>query len=260
MDLSAEDILERDFRSRRRGYDSDEVDEFLELVARHVHELEEEVEESRRLLERPIELGGHQLASIFNRAQEITDDLMEQARTSRDHAQKEADELAAKILGEARSEAEALRSRAREETTSQREDAEAYASQLRAEVEKERSEADRYAQQVRSDAEEEAERIRSEVRKEAETVRSDAEERALHLREQAETRAQEIMSEADEKARAETEDAERRVEQLRASERHLIDNLKSAEEALRSAAGWGGDAPADPTNSSPNDGSDLRSG
>lgn len=135
MELRAKDVIERDFSTRRRGYDMDEVDEFLEVVARRLHQLQQELDESTQSLNRPIELAGHQIAELFARAQQIHDEVAAEAETMRTRAGEETGAQRQRLLEEARAEAAEERTRAQEQAAALVRDAEEQAEQIRRESE-----------------------------------------------------------------------------------------------------------------------------
>jgi cell division initiation protein len=130
MDLRPEDILERDFTSRRRGYDVDEVDGFLELVARRVLELQQELEETRRRFDKPMERAGQELSELFARAQEIGDSYTAEAEALLARARDDTQNERTRIIEEARAAAEEQRSQATEEAATRLREAEGRAEEI----------------------------------------------------------------------------------------------------------------------------------
>jgi cell division initiation protein len=110
MDISAKILREVEFRDRLRGYDTDEVDDFLERVAVGFDELSAELAAAVAKAER----AEHQAAAV-----PTTDDdsikrtLVLAARTA-DLAVKEAQEEAAQIVEDARAKAALAMAEARE--------------------------------------------------------------------------------------------------------------------------------------------------
>ena len=112
MDLSAKLLREVEFRTSLRGYDTDEVDEFLEKVAVAVEELQEKMRQLAYRAERAER-------SVSDRAAEEDDDSIRRtlvlAQRTADMAVREAQEQAAVLMDTARSESEKLLGDAREE-------------------------------------------------------------------------------------------------------------------------------------------------
>ena len=111
MELSAKVLREVEFRDRLRGYDTDEVDEFLEKIAVAVEELQEKMRQLAYRAERAER-------SISDRAAEDDDDTIRRtlvlAQRTADLAVREAQEQAALLMDSARSESEKVLSDARE--------------------------------------------------------------------------------------------------------------------------------------------------
>jgi cell division initiation protein len=115
MEISGRILREVEFRDRLRGYDTDEVDEYLEKVAVAVDELVAELGAVRDKLVRHSETG-------------VDDDSLRRvlvlAQRTADLAVREAREEAAALIEDARLEATALTAEAREEAGRMRADAE----------------------------------------------------------------------------------------------------------------------------------------
>jgi cell division initiation protein len=105
MDLSAKVLREVEFRDRLRGYDTDEVDEFLEKVAIAVDETQEKMRQLAYRAERAER-------SVSERAADEDEDSIRRtlvlAQRTADLAVREAQEQAAALMDAARSEAEKL--------------------------------------------------------------------------------------------------------------------------------------------------------
>jgi DivIVA domain-containing protein len=121
MDLSAKVLREVEFRDRLRGYDTDEVDEFLEKVAVSVEELQEKMRQLVYRAERAER-------AITDRAAEDDDDTIRRtlvlAQRTADLAVREAQEQAALLMDSARSESEKVLTEARESAKRLNSDAE----------------------------------------------------------------------------------------------------------------------------------------
>ena len=113
MDLSAKVLREVEFRDRLRGYDTDEVDEFLEKVAVAVEELQEKMRQLAYRAERAER-------SVSDRAADDDDDTIRRtlvlAQRTADLAVREAQEQAASLMDGARDESEKVLSSARRES------------------------------------------------------------------------------------------------------------------------------------------------
>ncbi len=131
MDLTPLDVRKKrgDFRRGLRGYDPEEVDQFLELVSER---LEEVVKENLTLRER-VERLGQQVEGQEGREKAVQEALVtaqELREEIRDQARREAD----LTLREARGEAEELRRAAQEEARRARDDAERLLAERRHEL------------------------------------------------------------------------------------------------------------------------------
>ncbi len=131
MDLTPLDVRKKrgDFRRGLRGYDPEEVDQFLELVSER---LEEVVKENLTLRERADRLG-RQVEGQEGREKAVQEALVtaqELREEIRDQARREAD----LTLREARSEAEELRRASQEEARRLREEAERVLAERRHEL------------------------------------------------------------------------------------------------------------------------------
>jgi DivIVA domain-containing protein len=147
-----------DFSSSRRGYDRDEVDQFVERVSRIVVELEA-MRSPDAVIERALADVGEETSAILRRArkaaEEIIADAEEHARDRSEQVEAQARELqeeadrynarvradAEQVLSDARSEADQIVSHARAEAGRLRDDA-------TTEVTRVRGDADRYRAQV----------------------------------------------------------------------------------------------------------------
>lgn len=116
IDLTPLDVRKKrgDFRRGIRGYDAEEVDEFLSLVSERMEEL---VRENLELKERVERLGQqvdaqegreHAVKEALVTAQELRDEIREQARHEADLIRREAEMEARTIRKEAEEEAARL--------------------------------------------------------------------------------------------------------------------------------------------------------
>ncbi len=113
MELSAKVLREVEFRDRLRGYDTDEVDEFLEKVAIAVDDLQEKMRQVTYRAERAERTASDR--AIDEDEDSIRRTLVLAQRTA-DLAVREAQEQAATLMDSARSEAEAMLADAREKS------------------------------------------------------------------------------------------------------------------------------------------------
>jgi len=112
MEISAKILREVEFRDRLRGYDTDEVDEFLEKVAIAVDELQEKMRQLAYRAERA------ERAASERAADEDEDSIRRTlvlAQRTADLAIREAQEQAATLMDNARGESDKLLADAREE-------------------------------------------------------------------------------------------------------------------------------------------------
>jgi cell division initiation protein len=120
MEISGKILREVEFRDRLRGYDTDEVDEFLEKVAIGVDELREEITALRGRAERA--------ERQFEALPPVDDDSLRRtlvlAQRTADLAINEAREEAARVVDQARSQADAMVSDARQSAQAMRSEAE----------------------------------------------------------------------------------------------------------------------------------------
>src|SRR5271154_6480191 len=101
MDISAKILREVEFRDRLRGYDTDEVDDFLERVAVGFDELSGELAAAVARAER----AEHQAAAMPTTDDDAIKRTLVLASRTADLAVKEAQEEAAQILEDARAKA-----------------------------------------------------------------------------------------------------------------------------------------------------------
>ncbi|MGA3351623.1 MAG: DivIVA domain-containing protein [Acidimicrobiales bacterium] len=162
MDLSAKVLREVEFRDRLRGYDTDEVDEFLEKVAVAVEELQEKMRQLVYRAERAER-------SISERGVDADDDTIRRtlvlAQRTADMAVREAQEQAAVLMDGARNESEKLLGEARESAKRLQADAERRHSDDIARLERQRD-------KVRDELKELSELLDSERKRLAESLRA----------------------------------------------------------------------------------------
>jgi cell division initiation protein len=117
MEISGRILREVEFRDRLRGYDTDEVDEFLEKVAVAVDELLAEREAAREKPARPAEpaLDDESLRRTLVLAQRTADLAVREAREEATALVEEARIEAGALTAEARDEADRVRAEAEQE-------------------------------------------------------------------------------------------------------------------------------------------------
>lgn len=107
MKITPQDIHQQEFKSSMRGYDKDEVDAFLQMIA---EQLEETVKENAGLQDKVKELeerlaeyqkNGRHLEEALLAAQKITEQMKENAEKEAQVRIREAEVKADKILAEA---------------------------------------------------------------------------------------------------------------------------------------------------------------
>jgi DivIVA domain-containing protein len=162
MDLSAKVLREVEFRDRLRGYDTDEVDEFLEKVAVAVEELQEKMRQLAYRAERAER-------SISDRAADADDDTIRRtlvlAQRTADLAVREAQEQAAELLEGASSESEKILSDAQDNAKRLTTEAERRHAEENARLEHQRD-------QVRDELRELSELLDSERKRLADSLRA----------------------------------------------------------------------------------------
>jgi DivIVA domain-containing protein len=146
---SADQIRRREFATIRRGYDPDQVREYLLLIGAQVEALEIELREAR------LEAGSPQIVTV----PETVEDPYQRLATRMTDVLRSADEQAERILQDAREEAAMTLVEARSEADRIRVDAQARAEEAR-----------QAGSEVLKHAEEEAERVLSTLSARRETL------------------------------------------------------------------------------------------
>ncbi|MGA3216920.1 MAG: DivIVA domain-containing protein [Acidimicrobiales bacterium] len=172
MDLSAKVLREVEFRDRLRGYDTDEVDEFLEKVAVAVEELQEKMRQLAYRAERAER-------SVSDRAADDDDDTIRRtlvlAQRTADMAVREAQEQAAALMDGARSESDKVLTQARFESEKLLSGARENAARLTTEAERRHSDdiarLERQRDAVREELKELSELLDSERKRLADSLR-----------------------------------------------------------------------------------------
>jgi DivIVA domain-containing protein len=173
MDLSAKVLREVEFRDRLRGYDTDEVDEFLEKVAVAVEEMQEKMRQLTARAERAER-------AVSDRAADDDDDTIRRtlvlAQRTADLAVREAQEQSAALVDEAKSESDKLLSEAKNESEKLLSEARDTARRLTSEAERRHSDdiarLERQRDQVRVELNELSELLDSERKRLADSLRA----------------------------------------------------------------------------------------
>lgn len=134
------DVTGVEFSSSRRGYDRDEVDQFVERVSRIVVELEA-MRSPDAVIERALADVGEETSAILRRARKAAEEIIADAET-------QAEERTAAAEAQARERGE---------------DADRYSARVRAEAEEVLNDARSEAQEIRAQADADAGRVRSEA-------------------------------------------------------------------------------------------------
>jgi cell division initiation protein len=143
MEISGKILREVEFRDRLRGYDTDEVDDFLEKVAIAVEELQEEVHAAQGRADRA-ERQAETLPPVDDDSLRRT--LVLAQRTA-DLAINEAREEATRLVTEARQQADSMLTEARHSAQAMRNEAE---REMQARVQRLGEEHDRLTKQIGS--------------------------------------------------------------------------------------------------------------
>lgn len=227
--ISAEGITTREFPTRLRGYDRDEVDAFLAVIAEEFSHLLTKISpidedkpfeqlgaEAGRLLELAREaaatLEAETAADLAGRRRQLEEEIAA-ARKETEDRRAEIERDAARIVSEAEAEA----AQTIEQAQKQKEMLVAEAEHLR-----ERSEGE--AQRLRSKAEAEYQGLLREARRKSQTADREAREQAARIRESAQEEAAENLQ----IARSEV----RKLRETAATLNQHIENLTAQKEAL----------------------------
>jgi cell division initiation protein len=117
LKFSSDDIAQQTFERRFRGYDVDQVDEFLDTVARHWERLVSELKQTRRDLEQAEE----RIDEYREREQSLQDSL-EMAKKVADEVKEKAERDAELTVADAELEAERILAKAEKQASKLRED------------------------------------------------------------------------------------------------------------------------------------------
>lgn len=145
------DVTGVEFSGSRRGYDRDEVDQYVERVSRIVVELEA-MRSPDAVIERALADVGEETSAILRRARRAGDE----------------------ILADAEAQAQERTSHAEAKTRALREDADQYSARVRADSEQVLADARSQGKEIISQAQTEAAGLRTDATDEATRVRGDA--------------------------------------------------------------------------------------
>lgn len=227
--VSVEGITTRDFPTRLRGYDRDEVDAFLAVIADEVTHLLGKVSSIDE--DKPFEQLGAEAGRLLELAQEAAVAIREEADvelSARRHQFEEETTEAWKEIEARRSELERqgarLLSEAEAQATQTIEEAQRQKDALVAEGEHVRERSNTEAERLRSKGEAEYRVLLQEARRKAEASEREARERANQIRGSAKDEAMEGLQ----NARREV----RRLQEAAASLKQHIETLTAHKEAL----------------------------
>jgi DivIVA domain-containing protein len=218
QEISAEGITKTEFPVRVRGYDRDEVDAFLAVVADEMRRLTAASEELAAKSEQPFKALGSEAGKLLQMARAAADRTSQEAQAdasiTRDRA---ADELA-----EAEDEVTRMRSEAKREAAQSIQATKAEAERLRKEAQRLRSEAEAESVRLKQSAEAAAKQAQTEVRAEHAVLMREAQREGERIKKEARAHADQLRESAE-------EEALEKVRKARAEVRRLLE----AEAALK---------------------------
>lgn len=280
--VTPEDVHKAQFSTRVRGYDREEVDAFMLVVA---SELEQLIENQQLLQNQPT--AAVEEEEPYARLGSDAGRLMQLAR---DHADRMKNEALAEIAGEraiaerevaellerSETEASALREMAERDAKSLKDDAdrvhtdsqtrareieiesENVLTRAQAEVDGIKAAAEAELRVMKSEAEEEAKRIKNKARADHTVVTREAHREANRIEREARQRSELLKDEAEEKADQRVRHARAEVRKLRDAESTLKKRIQALQETLDSMSSAVGGAEEAPSSSI--DLTDTRSG
>ena len=171
---AADDIRRRRFARVNEGYDTEEVHEYLGMLASMFANLRQQVTELRNAQgsgeasgDAPVSGLATKMADMLREAEEHAAQVRDGAQAEVARAKEEAEREGSKVLAEARQEADRLLNEARQEAdrtvVAARKESEQASSTYLADATKAKSEAEEEAARVLAAARDEAERLRSEA-------------------------------------------------------------------------------------------------
>ena len=280
--VTPEDVHKARFSTRVRGYDRDEVDAFLLVLA---SELEQLIENQRLLQnqptaaveeEEPYARLGSDAGKLMQLARDHADRMKNEALAEIAESRATAEREVAELLERSQTEASALREMAERDAKSLKDDAdrvhtdaqtrareieiesENVLTRAQAEVEGIRAAAEAELRVMKSEAEEEAKRIKNKARADHTVVTREAHREANRIEREARQRSELLKDEAEEKADQRVRHARAEVRKLRDAESTLKKRIQALQETLDSMSGAVGGAEEAPSSSI--DLTDTRSG
>ncbi len=231
-DTTPEQIAARSFRTRMRGYDPDEVNEYLRAVAAGLEEL---VAERDKLKVHLGDIGRKDLKAEFESIGQEVAAVLEAAREAADSMRNRASADAARWRSESVAEVESERRQAKSDAENLRGDAWAMADDLlkqsQAEALKIAAEAEKEAMRVVGEAELHSHRSTASARREGEEIIRLAKMESERLLLEAQARHDQMI----EAAHRQAESAQERARALEARRTELGRELESLRDALSRA-------------------------
>lgn len=231
-DTTPADIAARSFRMRMRGFDPDEVHEFLQAVA---HGLDELVVERDQLRSQLTDVGAKDLKAEFDSIGQEVAAVLQAAREAAESMRSRASSDAARWRSEAVAEAETERRQARSDAENLRGDAWSMAEELLkqslAEATRLAAESEKEAMRAVGEAELESHRSLASARREGEEIVRAAKMEAERLLVSGQSRHDQLI----EAAHRQTESAQERARALEARRTELARELESLRDALSNA-------------------------
>jgi DivIVA domain-containing protein len=256
--VTPEDVYNARFSSRVRGYDREEVDAFLRVLAAELHQLIE----NQQLLqnqtpdvvedEEPYAKLGSDAGKLMQLARDHADRMKAEAMAEIGAERAAAATAAAEVLEKAETEAAAVRQMAERDATSIRDDADRQhaeaqsrareveietdnlAARAQSEAEGIRAAAEAEARTLKSEVEEEAKRIKAKARADHTVLTREAHREANRIEREAKQRAELLKDEAEEKAGERVRHARAEVRKLRDAESTLKNRIQALQETLDS--------------------------
>jgi DivIVA domain-containing protein len=201
-----------EFSSSRRGYDRDEVDQYVERVSRIVVELEA-MRSPDAVIERALADVGEETSAILRRARKAAEEIIADAEA---HARDRTAQM-------------------EEQTRELREDADRYSARVKAEGE-----------QVLSDARAQGEQVLTETRAQAARLREDATGEATRVRGDADRYRAQVSAHIDQLAQERhrlIEDLRKLADQFHRTADRALEQIPSQDASYEGTKGNGGGAP-----------------
>jgi DivIVA domain-containing protein len=256
--VTPEDVYNARFSSRVRGYDREEVDAFLRVLAAELNQLIE----NQQLLqnqtpvdvedEEPYAKLGSDAGKLMQLARDHADRMKAEAMAEISAERAAAATAAAEVLEKAKTEAAAVRGMAERDATSIKDDAdrqhaeaqsrareveietENLAARAQTEAEGIRAAAETEARILKSEVEEEAKRIKAKARADHTVLTREAHREANRIEREAKQRAELLKDEAEERSGERVRHARAEVRKLRDAESTLKKRIQALQETLDS--------------------------